>query len=298
MRKDIRYSTYLVFILFIGLLQSHIARDTLDKPQAIASTHPVPAASSSIWFDTGDSNSINTEGVVPGGIPFQWTFCAAEPTDGIICEAMDSANYINFTSQQKYESTSLSSGNHYQDSGTFTIPYSAQWYIVFTLPSSAPSNTTIIYYASITNIGAWPPFQVQTLTADASSGRIALSWTAPSNNGGSPITAYNVYRSTSSGQETKLSFVTGTSYSDDSVSNDTNYYYKVTANNSIGESWFSTEVSGIIKSPTSNSNNPSNPPATILEWLLPVVIAVVVGLVMMGIYLRFRKSKKRWTATD
>src|SRR5439155_8462970 len=45
------------------------------------------------------------------------------------------------------------------------------------------------------------PSAPQNLQASAGVGNVTLSWQAP-NNGGSPITNYNIYRSTSSGTET------------------------------------------------------------------------------------------------
>ena len=73
------------------------------------------------------------------------------------------------------------------------------------------------------------------MTASVGKG-ISLTWTAPSN-GGSPITAYRIYRGTSSGGETFLVSVGPgtTSYTDAAVVKKSRYFYRVTAVNSIGE---------------------------------------------------------------
>ena len=57
------------------------------------------------------------------------------------------------------------------------------------------------------------------------------------------LTAYNIYRGTSAGQE-PLYFTLGnyTSYSDSNISNSQTYYYKVSAVNQLGEGLFSNEV--------------------------------------------------------
>lgn len=107
------------------------------------------------------------------------------------------------------------------------------------LLSSTSSGTT-----TVTVLSTKPSPPVLTVTAQP--GDNFLSWTIP-NNGGSPITGYNVYRSTSSGTETL--FVSGfqqTSYQDDAVdpSGSTTYFYEVTAVNINGESGKSNEASG------------------------------------------------------
>src|SRR5439155_7826928 len=48
------------------------------------------------------------------------------------------------------------------------------------------------------------PSVPQNLQATAGIGNVTLTWQAPSSNGGSPVTNYNIYRPTSSGVETLL----------------------------------------------------------------------------------------------
>src|SRR5207249_2643253 len=64
---------------------------------------------------------------------------------------------------------------------------------------------------------------------------VLVSWLTP-DNGGSPITGYNVYRGTSSGSETLLASVSGVDtnkYLDQTANSATNYYYRTTALNTI-----------------------------------------------------------------
>jgi fibronectin type 3 domain-containing protein len=69
--------------------------------------------------------------------------------------------------------------------------------------------------------------------------QIILAWTASAT-----ATSYNVLRSTTSGGETSLATgITGTGYTDNAVANGTTYYYKVTATNSVGTSPPSREAS-------------------------------------------------------
>ena len=78
------------------------------------------------------------------------------------------------------------------------------------------------------------------LAAVAGSGQVALSWTASSG-----ATSYTIRRGTASGVYTTISqgAVTGTSYTDTSVTNGTTYYYVVAAANSIVSGTSSSEVS-------------------------------------------------------
>ena len=92
--------------------------------------------------------------------------------------------------------------------------------------------------------GLNPPGAPNALAATAGDGNAALSWTAPSFNGGSPITNYKVYRGTSAGTETFLANAgTSTTFVDSGLTNGATYYYKVSAENVYGESSLSSEVS-------------------------------------------------------
>jgi len=85
----------------------------------------------------------------------------------------------------------------------------------------------------------------QNLTADSGSDHITLNWQAPSSDGGCSITNYNIYRGTSSNPTDLLTTVGNVlTYTDNSVSSGTTYYYRITAINSSGESPYSNEVSG------------------------------------------------------
>jgi len=69
-----------------------------------------------------------------------------------------------------------------------------------------------------------------------------LTW-SESDNGGSPITNYKIYRGTASGAETLLANAgTATRYDDATADANTIYYYKVTATNALGTSCGNNEV--------------------------------------------------------
>jgi uncharacterized repeat protein (TIGR02543 family) len=96
--------------------------------------------------------------------------------------------------------------------------------------------------------GGTKPDKPSGVTASAqSSNSIKISWSAVSGADG-----YNVYKSTTpNGQYNKSATTNGTSYTDNGLSPNTTYYYKVSAYNSYWES----SQSATVSAKTSSSNN-------------------------------------------
>jgi PKD repeat protein len=118
---------------------------------------------------------------------------------------------------------------------------------------TATSNVTI----TVSPIAGTPPGPPTGLTATAGNAQISLGWVAPANNGGVSITSYNVYRGTSSGNETPLTaggcsgLGAVLSCTDTGLTNGQAYFYKVSAVNAIGEGKLSNEASA---TPVANTN--------------------------------------------
>lgn len=85
------------------------------------------------------------------------------------------------------------------------------------------------------------------LVATPGTARVTLSWTAPADNGGTPVTGYEVYEATAAGAEvdtaTPACSITTTACTAGDLTNGTPYYFVVEAINSTGASAPSTEVS-------------------------------------------------------
>jgi hypothetical protein len=110
---------------------------------------------------------------------------------------------------------------------------------------TAQLTNTTIYEKTLSNgTISYPPGPPTGLIAvSLSTSQAKLSWSAPANYCGPPITNYKIYKSTSSGTETLLTTLGNVnSYTDNAVTNGTTYYYKVTAVNSVGESIPSNEA--------------------------------------------------------
>ncbi|WP_239470665.1 endo-1,4-beta-xylanase [Archangium violaceum] len=104
-------------------------------------------------------------------------------------------------------------------------------------------------YWAIVNASAVPAPPTG-LTATAGNGRVDLSWSTSTN-----ASSYKVKRSTTSGGPyTPLAAVSGTSYSDTSVTNGTTYHYAISAVNAAGESGNSAQLSA---TPRDTSTPPS-----------------------------------------
>ncbi len=114
------------------------------------------------------------------------------------------------------------------------------------------------------------------LNATSGNAQVSLSWTAPSSNGGSSITGYNIYLGTATGTESGTpvngSPVTGTSYNVTGLVNGIPYFFVVKAVNAAGESAASNEASAtpvtVPDAPTGLSATSGNAQAS-LTWTAP-----------------------------
>jgi subtilisin family serine protease len=90
---------------------------------------------------------------------------------------------------------------------------------------------------------------------------VSLAWAAPSDDGGSAVTRYRIYRGTTRGAETLLASTGGGAigYTDGNTSYGTTYYYEVSAVNGAGESLRSNELAATPVPPdTTPPSTPSN----------------------------------------
>src|SRR5205809_931795 len=110
---------------------------------------------------------------------------------------------------------------------------------------------------------ATKPGAPRNLQATPGDGQVTLNWQPPSNDGGSPILLYTIYRGNSSGGESFLITVPlVTTYTDAPVTNGVTYYYKVSATNAIGEGPKSNEASATPSAPATPPGAPQGLSAT------------------------------------
>ena len=122
------------------------------------------------------------------------------------------------------------------------------------------------------------PGPPRNLAATGGNTTVDLTWAAPSSDGGSAVTHYEIYRGTSSGSQSWVAEVGNAplSFHDIGLANGTTYYYTVSAKNAVGEGPQSAEASAKPQppppappsAPTLLSARPGNAQVT-LSWSAP-----------------------------
>ncbi|MFW9990807.1 MAG: SBBP repeat-containing protein [Candidatus Odinarchaeota archaeon] len=175
-------------------------------------------------------------------------------------------------SYRVYRSTTSGSGHSFlaEVAGTAYLdpaaaPDTPYYYVVTAVNGLGES----LYSTEVTvTVPGAPPLTVPGAPADlacyAGAGFAYLIWSAPANDGGSPVAGYRVYCGTSSGNYLLLGLTTSTDFNDTTVTGGIAYYYAVTAVNAVGESPYSNQASDVPSSPpvtptTPVSTTPTSP---------------------------------------
>ncbi|MGA8979168.1 MAG: fibronectin type III domain-containing protein, partial [Pedococcus sp.] len=149
------------------------------------------------------------------------------------------------------------------------------------LGSSGPSSERSATPQGTTTVT--PPGAPTGLSASTPPGVVHLTWSAPTDTGGSPVTTYRVYRGTASGEEdltTPIGSPTAGAFDDTDVVAGVEYSYVVAAVNSAGQGAPSGEVTvtatpgsaGVPGEPVLSGSlvtAPSGDPAVDLQWTIP-----------------------------
>ncbi|HET7337822.1 MAG TPA: fibronectin type III domain-containing protein [Candidatus Nitrosotalea sp.] len=183
------------------------------------------------------------------------------PSGAATVSLVDSSGNTLASSSVTAGSTTLDVGKyHFPISGTINVYDSSNNVIassaeniyggdVFSIDASTGGNPTV------------PQSPTGLSATAASSSEIDLSWTAPSNDGGSAITGYSIERSTDSGSTwNTLVANTGsssTTYSDIGLTSSTSYTYRVSAINSVGTGSPSNVASATTSVSTSVPQSPT-----------------------------------------
>ncbi|MFO8051753.1 MAG: fibronectin type III domain-containing protein, partial [Thermoplasmatota archaeon] len=134
-----------------------------------------------------------------------------------------------------------------------------------------------------------PPARPNNLVIDVGEGYVLLRWEPPEDDGGSVITEYYVYRSSSDDSFEMIASVPAgdeLEFNDTDVESGSTYFYQVTAVNAIGES--SPTANAKAELPDGSSSN-----FGVFFWLLIVIMVIVmIGVVFLFVYLKVYKGKQ------
>lgn len=180
----------------------------------------------------------------------------ADPNSGM--SVLDSVTYENQYGWWTVGGTSASTAMLAGESAAVGVPMTAQYVYGLTdirdILSGSNGHSALTGYDLATGLGSfsYTPGGSTGLTATEGSGGVQLAWNAPTGPG---VTQYNIWRGTSSGQEsTEIGSVSGSgplTFTDSTASSGGTYYYEVQAVNAAGVGPFSSEA---VSAP------PSTPP--------------------------------------
>lgn len=126
--------------------------------------------------------------------------------------------------------------------------------------------------SSVSAVPATTPGVPQSLAASHGNAQVALTWSAPASNGGTAVTGYKVYQSTDNVSFSEVATPSGTSQTVTSLTNGTQYYFKVAAVNAVGTG---SQTSSVNATPATTPAAPTSLAATngdtqsVLTWTAP-----------------------------
>jgi predicted phage tail protein len=182
--------------------------------------------------------------------------------------------------------------------GKFTlIPISGTSY----LQSGLGDGLTYYYkVAAVNQVGEGPATEIVSVTtvtpltlpsaptnvfARSESGAVVLSWNAPANDGGSPITHYLVYRGSDGGSMVWIGSATGLAYTDGEVDPGL-YNYRVVAVNAVGVGALSEVVSVTVGAA------PEVPSSISLGNVAIVATVLCIGAMGLGAIVKKRRVRR------
>jgi len=132
------------------------------------------------------------------------------------------------------------------------------------------------------------PSSPMDLQASARMTYVDLSWKAPADNGGSPLTNYTLYKSTDPSTMSYWGNVTGniTAYHDYNVEAGDTYFYQVTVWNDANESTSSNMVVVTIPTPAKSDD------AAVIGIIALAMAAIALQLGIIAIWVILRKGNK------
>lgn len=165
-----------------------------------------------------------------------------------------------------------------------------------------PSTWLDLGHANVTIDGETPvqpppakrvPGAIWGLSATATQAQVNLSWNAPVDDGGSPITGYRILRGLAVGNlSLMLTISNGTSYVDPSVSAGTTYFYAVMAVNAIGSGNATTSVEVTVPKKPDGGGGGGNGASAGGISILPLILMIIIAVGAIGVAVMMARKKR------
>ena len=255
---------YFYVVKAVNAVGSSVASNTAQATPSAVGTPP------------GTPTGLNAEGNA-GSISLSWTEPAGGNVDkyllyrGTTAGGEDATPLATVIGATSYTDTDVTPGTPYFYKVRANNSYG----------ESALSNEANATATAITAPGA-----PQNLVATPGKGKVTLTWTAPSDDGGSDILNYQILRATEGGTASLIETVSATtlSYVDEDGTAGTNYTYTVKAVNAIGAGSASSPVT---TSPQEDSGDGGS------DNTMLYIGAAVVGVAAIGGIAYFLMRKKK-----
>lgn len=209
---------------------------------------------------------------IPGNGQVQLTWSASTDGGAAIIEYKV---YLGTHPGHPFTSVSVSSESYLQTGLENGLTY----YYMVSAVNQVGEGVTSDIVAAIPASSTVLPSAPTNLSAKTTDSSIELTWSAPTDNGSSPITRYIVYRGPNSTGMEYLNIVTGTSYVDTELANGERAYYSVVAVNSRGMGGSSDTVNAAIDDSTDFP----------IEYL---VAGIAIAVIAIGIIFLLRRPSK------
>ena len=187
---------------------------------------------------------------------FYWSAVSGVDYYGLYIRDLDTDSLV-FDSQARV--IQITGTSYDLPSGVLDLGKSYSWNMNSHNTAGWGSDSGVLYFQTEKIITVSSPPRNLRVTG-VGDGYVNLAWDVPSDDGGSAITGYFLYRGTYSGGESFYDDTTAawTTYSNTYVTNGQTYYYKVKAFNAIGVSSYSNEVSATPQATTTAPSPPRN----------------------------------------